>query len=91
MNNYILGYGIAAKIFAFYNPEYKIIGKNKSATKDAIANKFITLQYNPYNLMLLKDLEFRTGEKIDYKLKNLEVRYFNDEQNIYEKNCFSRC
>lgn len=73
MEKLILGNGLSAKIFAFYNREYKIIGKDITMTKDSVLNKMIFLQDNSYNRMFLKDLIFISKRNIKIIYENISV------------------
>lgn len=73
----ILGGGISAKIFAFYNREYEIIGRKESATAVTEMQNFIEMQYHPLCLMFLKDIERISGNKIPYKFVNRQILYFD--------------
>jgi len=71
--NCILGTGMTAKIFAFYNREYKIIGKNKSLITDPVLKNLIFLQDNSYNRMFLQDLMNANKNNINYYFKKIDV------------------
>jgi len=76
----ILGNGLSAKIFAFYNREYKIIGKDITMSKDSILSKMIFLQDNPYNRMFLKDIIFISKKPISMVYKNISVVSLGNEE-----------
>jgi len=69
----ILGNGLTAKIFAFYNREYKIIGEENSLTTEEGTAPLIFLQYNPYNIKFIQDLSETVGKQIPFTIKNFDI------------------
>ena len=88
MNNeddgkFILGNGLSAKIFAFYNREYQIIGKDTTMAGNKIAKNLIFLHDCHYNRKFIIELKRISGKEILMKEKNIPVEIFRN--NSYEK------
>jgi hypothetical protein len=69
----ILGLGLSAKIFAFYNREYNIIGTDNKQMVNSIASNMMFLQANSYNINFLQDLIRISGVDIKYSIKSIDV------------------
>lgn len=76
----ILGNGLSGKIFAFYNREFKIIGKEEPMIKNPLIGKLIFLQDNVYNRRFLEDLESALGEEISFVIKSLPIECFDGQK-----------
>lgn len=83
-HNIIIGNGMTAKIFAFYNRDYKIIGKESSAVLSPIKSAVITLQNEPEVKKFLNDLENTTGEKLNYTFCNMDVMFLEDDGYVFD-------
>jgi NTP pyrophosphatase (non-canonical NTP hydrolase) len=82
----ILGNGLTAKIFAFYNREYQLIGNDTSMTTDHIANNMIFLQDNKWNRKLVEDVAWAADCKIPCTPKKIRVLYFNGREYVSKIN-----
>lgn len=69
----ILGLGLSAKIFAFYNREYSIIGTENKQMLSGISQKLMFLQENDYNKQFLADLMRISKTNIPYSIKAIDV------------------
>lgn len=80
----ILGNGLSGKIFAFYNREYKIIGKSQPQAGNNIMQNMIFLHDCYYNRMFLQDLIDISKTNINYCFKNVDVLTFDNNKYITE-------
>jgi len=75
----VLGNGLAAKVFAFYNREYSIIGPENDYATDEISNSTFFLHTNSWNKAFLEDLERESGKPIPSSIKKAEVLQLDDQ------------
>lgn len=79
IENIILGNGIAAKIFALYNREYKVIGTESNFTRDSISKNMMFLQDNVHNRMFLQTLIDISKKDIKYYFNNIDVLVYQKD------------
>ena len=80
--NIILGNGLSAKIFAFYNREFQIIGPEGEQVDSPLFRNFLFLQNNVHNRKFLSDLEVVSGEQINFLIKQANVVFYDGEQYV---------
>lgn len=69
---------MSAKIWAFYNREYSIIGPENKQMTSGISQNLMFLQENNFNLGFLADLIRISKQDIKYTIKSIDVLTYSD-------------